>query len=38
VGKSHDIRSYLASAEFRCRLSRYAFLADASPDQSPQKP
>ena len=38
VGKSHDVRSYLASAEFRCRLSRYAFLAAASPDQSPQKP
>jgi esterase/lipase superfamily enzyme len=38
VGKSHDARNYLASAEFRCRLAHYAFLEDVSPDQSPQKP
>jgi hypothetical protein len=38
VGKSHDVRCYLASAEFRCRLARYAFLDGVSPDKSPRKP
>ena len=31
VGKSHDVRCCLASAEFRCRLARYAFLDGVSP-------
>jgi hypothetical protein len=38
VGKSHDVRCYLASPEFRCRLARYAFLEGVSPGESPRKP